>query len=95
MESSGGTSASVCVRSSRTRCARCRFWCSRNHGVVLRLFVGGCPCRSQRQECIIVDSVVEVLRCSPSGVHEGIGGDSRWTVERIAVGAREGHFCQL
>ena len=52
------------------------------HIVVLRLFVGGCLRRSQQQERIVVDSIIEVLCCSPSGVREGIRGDSRRTVER-------------
>ena len=72
----------VCVRSSRTRRAQCWFLA---FSVVLGIFVGGCLRRSQRKEHVVVDSVVEVLRRSPSGVRERIGGDSRQTVERIGA----------
>ena len=42
------------------------------HSVLLPLFVGGSLHRSQRRGHVAVDSIVEVLHCSPSGVGEGI-----------------------
>jgi hypothetical protein len=61
------------------------------HIVVLHLFVGGCACRSQRRECIVVDSGTEVLRCSASGVGEGIRGDVIRDRQSRGIGAREGN----